>query len=109
MFYLPVAYKDSQENRSEYYHEELCLPCAPGCVNCLGPEPCLALFNWPFRYLLLSQFPKKPTLYNINVHSLSIFSFLLMQNLHFGNISFMCFFYTCPCNIHVPTQKSKSV
>lgn len=49
------AYREFVENKSKLYiHEFICLQCAPGCESCIGPEPCLASFNWPFRVTLLT-------------------------------------------------------
>lgn len=44
-----------QKNISDWYMTMFrCLRCAPGCVKCKGPEPCLATYNWPFRYEYVS-------------------------------------------------------
>ncbi|XP_055376152.1 probable G-protein coupled receptor CG31760 isoform X2 [Condylostylus longicornis] len=51
---MEVAYQEYQDNISIYYVDVFkCLQCAPGCEHCLGPEPCLAGYNWPFRISLL--------------------------------------------------------
>lgn len=45
-----------RENKSDSYEKAfLCLRCAPGCAKCKGPEPCLATYNWPFRYLQFAR------------------------------------------------------
>lgn len=52
---MEVAYQEFKENISTYYEDVFrCLPCAPGCVHCLGPSPCLASYNWPFRISILT-------------------------------------------------------
>ncbi|XP_076246865.1 putative G-protein coupled receptor CG31760 isoform X4 [Calliopsis andreniformis] len=52
---VEAAWKEMQENISNSYTKVFrCLRCAPGCVTCKGPEPCLATYNWPFRITLLS-------------------------------------------------------
>lgn len=52
---VEAAWKEMQENVSDSYAKVFrCLPCAPGCAKCKGPEPCLATYNWPFRITLLS-------------------------------------------------------
>lgn len=49
---MEVAYQEYQDNISMYYEDVFrCLPCAPGCIHCTGPEPCLAHYNWPFRFV----------------------------------------------------------
>ncbi|XP_037904053.1 probable G-protein coupled receptor CG31760 [Hermetia illucens] len=51
---MEVAYQEYRDNISTYYLDVFqCYPCAPGCGQCLGPEPCLAEYNWPFRISLL--------------------------------------------------------
>lgn len=51
-----AAWKEMQENVSDSYTKVFhCLRCAPGCAKCKGPEPCLATYNWPFRYEWNSQ------------------------------------------------------
>lgn len=50
--FLSAAWKEMQENISDSYVKTFrCLRCAPGCAKCKGPEPCLATYHWPFRYL----------------------------------------------------------
>ncbi|XP_012340711.1 probable G-protein coupled receptor CG31760 isoform X7 [Apis florea] len=52
---VETAWKEMQKNISDWYMTMFrCLRCAPGCVKCKGPEPCLATYNWPFRIALLS-------------------------------------------------------
>ena len=49
--FIIAAWKEMRENKSDSYEKVfLCLRCAPGCARCKGPEPCLATYNWPFRY-----------------------------------------------------------
>lgn len=49
---MEIAWKEHQDNVSNYYSEVfICLQCAPGCDSCTGPEPCLADYNWPFRWV----------------------------------------------------------
>lgn len=48
---MEIAWQEQQDNISNYYTDVFkCLSCAPGCDTCTGPEPCLANFNWPFRW-----------------------------------------------------------
>ncbi|XP_032580001.1 probable G-protein coupled receptor CG31760 isoform X1 [Drosophila sechellia] len=52
---MEIAWQEQQDNISNYYSEVFkCLPCAPGCDTCTGPEPCLANYHWPFRISLLT-------------------------------------------------------
>ncbi|XP_070854246.1 probable G-protein coupled receptor CG31760 [Drosophila suzukii] len=52
---MEIAWQEQQDNISNYYTEVFkCLPCAPGCDTCTGPEQCLANFHWPFRISLLT-------------------------------------------------------
>ncbi|XP_044251062.2 probable G-protein coupled receptor CG31760 [Drosophila takahashii] len=52
---MEIAWQEQQDNISNYYTEVFkCLPCAPGCDTCTGPEPCLANYHWPFRISLLT-------------------------------------------------------
>ncbi|XP_012273164.1 probable G-protein coupled receptor CG31760 [Orussus abietinus] len=52
---VEVAWKELRSNRSDLYERVFrCIRCAPGCVRCKGPEPCLAAYNWPFRITLLA-------------------------------------------------------
>ncbi|XP_011313486.1 probable G-protein coupled receptor CG31760, partial [Fopius arisanus] len=52
---VEAVWKDMQMNKSSSYDEKFrCLKCAPGCLTCRGPEPCLASYSWPFRITLLS-------------------------------------------------------
>lgn len=47
---MEVAYAEYIMNQSTFYEDIFkCNSCAPGCVNCSGPAPCLATYNWPFR------------------------------------------------------------
>lgn len=49
--FVTAAWKEMRENKSDSYERVFrCLRCAPGCARCKGPEPCLATYNWPFRY-----------------------------------------------------------
>lgn len=51
---MEIAWKEHQDNISNYYAEVfICLQCAPGCDSCTGPEPCLADYNWPFRWVVV--------------------------------------------------------
>lgn len=51
LIFITAAWKEMKENKSNSYEKVfLCLRCAPGCARCKGPEPCLATYNWPFRY-----------------------------------------------------------
>lgn len=46
-----------RENKSDFFEKAFqCLRCAPGCARCKGPEPCLATYNWPFRYFFYPAF-----------------------------------------------------
>ncbi|XP_063975887.1 probable G-protein coupled receptor CG31760 isoform X3 [Diachasmimorpha longicaudata] len=50
---VEAVWKDMQMNKSSLYREKFqCIMCAPGCVTCQGPEPCLASYSWPFRSLV---------------------------------------------------------
>ncbi|SPP79222.1 blast:Probable G-protein coupled receptor CG31760 [Drosophila guanche] len=52
---MEIAWQEHQDNISNYYTDVFkCLPCAPGCDMCTGPEPCLANYHWPFRISLLT-------------------------------------------------------
>ncbi|KAH8378514.1 hypothetical protein KR093_011766 [Drosophila rubida] len=52
---MEIAWQEHQDNISNYYTDVFkCLPCAPGCDTCTGPEPCLANYHWPFRISLLT-------------------------------------------------------
>ncbi|KAH8267427.1 hypothetical protein KR018_001042 [Drosophila ironensis] len=52
---MEIAWQEQQDNISNYYTDVFkCLPCAPGCDTCTGPEPCLANYHWPFRISLLA-------------------------------------------------------
>ncbi|CRK86175.1 CLUMA_CG000058, isoform A [Clunio marinus] len=52
---MEVAYEEYFSNISSFYFDSfLCLPCMEGCVNCTGPTPCLAIYNWPFRIAILT-------------------------------------------------------
>lgn len=53
---MEIAYIEYLTNESSYYVDSfLCLPCLEGCVSCTGPTPCLARYNWPFRYLVVNM------------------------------------------------------
>lgn len=48
---MEIAWQEYRENISNYYTSVfICQPCAEGCSGCSGPDPCLAEYNWPFRY-----------------------------------------------------------
>nr|XP_012214859.1 PREDICTED: probable G-protein coupled receptor CG31760 isoform X3 [Linepithema humile] len=52
---VEAAWKEMRENKSDSYEKVFrCLRCAPGCARCKGSEPCLAMYNWPFRITLLA-------------------------------------------------------
>ncbi|GLV34665.1 uncharacterized protein CBL_09145 [Carabus blaptoides fortunei] len=52
---VEVAWQEQQENSSSLWEDVFkCKQCAPGCLNCTGPAPCLATYNWPFRISLLA-------------------------------------------------------
>ncbi|KAM8716097.1 hypothetical protein ACLKA7_003046 [Drosophila subpalustris] len=52
---MEIAWQEHQDNISNYYSDVFkCMPCAPGCDTCTGPEPCLANYHWPFRISLLT-------------------------------------------------------
>ncbi|XP_073993198.1 probable G-protein coupled receptor CG31760 isoform X2 [Rhodnius prolixus] len=44
----------ANDSSSAYSTQFECQRCSEGCATCLGPEPCLAHYNWPFRISLLS-------------------------------------------------------
>lgn len=45
-----VAWMEKDENSTETWETIYsCRKCAPGCEECIGPEPCLATYHWPFR------------------------------------------------------------
>ncbi|XP_041982226.1 probable G-protein coupled receptor CG31760 [Aricia agestis] len=51
---VEVAYQEWEEGGAARWSAAYsCVPCAPGCDACRGPEPCLATYNWPFRISLL--------------------------------------------------------
>lgn len=55
--FVTAAWKEMRENKSDFYERTFrCLRCAPGCARCKGPEPCLATYNWPFRYFFMLRF-----------------------------------------------------
>ena len=46
-----VAYLDAETTGSLTYSVLYqCRACSLGCTSCTGPAPCLALFNWNFRW-----------------------------------------------------------
>lgn len=48
---MEVAYEEYLTNLSNFYVDSfVCLPCMEGCDSCTGPTPCLATYNWPFRW-----------------------------------------------------------
>lgn len=48
--HFAVAYRDKMAFGSEVYDRLYrCLPCAPGCDQCVDDSPCLAPYDWPFR------------------------------------------------------------
>ncbi|XP_039301535.1 probable G-protein coupled receptor CG31760 [Nilaparvata lugens] len=52
---VEAAWQEKLRNLSTVYEDVLkCRRCAPGCISCTGPSPCLASYNWPFRITLLS-------------------------------------------------------
>ncbi|XP_075210452.1 putative G-protein coupled receptor CG31760 [Lycorma delicatula] len=52
---VEAAWLEKIQNLSTVYDDVLkCRRCAPGCITCRGPAPCLASYNWPFRITLLS-------------------------------------------------------
>lgn len=47
-----AAWQEKISNLSTTYDEEFkCHKCAPGCLFCKDSSPCLAFYNWPFRYV----------------------------------------------------------
>lgn len=45
------AWLEHIKNTSHVYSDlYTCLQCAPGCAKCDSPTPCLAEYNWPFRW-----------------------------------------------------------
>lgn len=77
-----------RENKSDSYERLFrCLRCAPGCARCKGPEPCLATYNWPFRYFF---FFFKATLYFSSLDAvISIVSY------HFSRITLLAVSIFC--------------
>lgn len=56
-YLFTAAWKEMRENKSDFFEKAFqCLRCAPGCARCKGPEPCLATYNWPFRYFFYTAF-----------------------------------------------------
>lgn len=52
---MEVAYQEYRDNISSYYKDVFqCTACAPGCLECTSPRPCLATYNWAFRMTLLT-------------------------------------------------------
>lgn len=101
-----------QENISDWYTTMFrCLRCAPGCVKCKGPEPCLATYNWPFRYespllyLLIHVFLKFKEFFNNNeiteIQYRNVYFYL--QNRSFIVLYFLCVWYYHPSRLHVST------
>lgn len=59
--FLSAAWKEMRENISDSYVETFrCLRCAPGCAKCDGPKPCLASYNWSFRYNGIKSMKRAP-------------------------------------------------
>jgi len=42
------------KNDHVYDNTYQCLQCQPGCDTCIDQAPCLATYNWTFRYILLA-------------------------------------------------------
>lgn len=54
---MEVAYQEYRENISSFFMDSfVCLRCAPGCATCTGPDPCLASYNWVFRFVEIWYF-----------------------------------------------------
>ncbi|KAF5291543.1 hypothetical protein FQR65_LT01856 [Abscondita terminalis] len=52
---VEIAWQEKETNNSNSWLTIFrCRQCAPGCHRCVGPEPCLASYNWPFRIAILS-------------------------------------------------------
>lgn len=85
-----------KENKSDFYEKAFrCLRCAPGCARCKGPEPCLATYNWPFRYLFMLRFILLPdTIISIvSYHFLRITLLAVSIFCAFGTIVLVAYMY----------------
>lgn len=50
-----MAYRDKIDfNNTVYDKLYQCLPCAEGCSNCADGSPCMAHYDWVFRYEILA-------------------------------------------------------
>jgi hypothetical protein len=48
---VTAAWLEREQNVSSLYRQMFrCLKCAPGCETCHNNAPCLAVYNWPFRW-----------------------------------------------------------
>lgn len=96
---ITAAWKEMKENKSDSYEKVfLCLRCAPGCAKCKGPEPCLATYNWPFRYSQATRIFRSRRISNHDV--ISIVCYLLRISLlavsifcAFGTIVLVAYMY----------------
>ena len=49
--YWPVAHRNKLSFNSQVYDQLYrCLPCASGCDACVDDSPCLAPYDWSFRF-----------------------------------------------------------
>lgn len=55
LLFVTVAWLEFEQNSSRVWPEVFkCKKCAPGCLHCKDPSPCLATYHWPFRITLLT-------------------------------------------------------
>lgn len=51
---MEMAYQEYLDNISNYFIDAFqCIKCAPGCDHCTNGDPCLASYNWIFRFTIL--------------------------------------------------------
>eukprot|EP00093_Oithona_nana_P001933 01933.XXX_6145_13476_1 [CDS] Oithona nana genome sequencing. len=86
---VEIAYENKVLRKEEAYDKlYVCGKCQEGCETCVDDTPCLATYNWTFRYILL-VFSLACTLATLILMGL-VYSYRKLKVFRFGSPAFLC-------------------
>lgn len=99
-FFLSVAWQEKETNDSNSWLTIFqCRQCAPGCDFCTDLAPCLASYNWSFRYNFFDYYNN----YMVNNFTCLVFRVGLLS------ISVFCVFFTLALIVYMYRHKKLKV
>ena len=102
-FFL-VAFEAREERSDEAYDKlYVCGKCREGCETCVDDSPCLAPYNWTFRYRLqINEGSMYVVAYCLHFSSFQIHTINILLGLHY------CNFYSHGLGLQLQKTKGKN-